>query len=72
MVTGAGSSFSERDRDLARGIAQIASLALGSARRVSELERFHELAETLDAIFWEAEPPSLAFTFLSKRASLVL
>ena len=66
------STFSERDRDLARGIAQIASLALGSARHVSQLERFHELAETLDAIFWEAEPQTLAFTFLSRRASLVL
>jgi PAS domain S-box-containing protein len=72
MVTGAGSSFSERDRDLARGIAQIASLALGSARRVSELERFHELAETLDAIFWEADPQTLSFTFLSRRAALIL
>jgi signal transduction histidine kinase/putative methionine-R-sulfoxide reductase with GAF domain len=66
------SSFSERDRDLARGIAQIASLALGSARRVKELERFHELAETLDAIFWEAEPQTLTFTFLSRRASMIL
>lgn len=66
------STFSEHDRDLARGIAQIASLALGSARHVRELERFHELAETLDAIFWEAEPQTLAFTFLSRRASLVL
>jgi PAS domain S-box-containing protein len=65
-------SFSDRDRDLARGIAQIASLALGSARRVSELERFHELAETLDAIFWEAEPQTLSFTFLSRRAALIL
>ena len=66
------STFSERDRDLARGIAQTASLALGSARHVRELERFHELAETIDAIFWEAEPTTLAFTFLSRRASLVL
>ena len=65
-------TFSERDRDLARGIAQIASLALGSARRVSELERFHELAETLDAIFWEADPKTLAFTFLSRRAGQML
>ena len=72
LAPDAESTFSERDRDLARGIAQIASLALGSARHVRELERFHELAETLDAIFWEAEPQTLAFTFLSKRASLVL
>ncbi len=68
----AHASFSDRDRDLARGIAQIASLALGSARRVSELERFHELAETLDAVFWEADPHTLAFTFLSRRAAQVL
>jgi len=64
--------FTDRDRELARGIAQIASLALGSARRVSELERFHELAETLDAIFWEADPKTLVFTFLSRRAEQLL
>src|SRR5262245_19468745 len=68
----AETAFSERDRDLARGIAQIASLALGSASRVSELERFHELAETLDAIFWEADPQTLAFRFLSRRAAQIL
>jgi len=71
-VTSGTAAFTDRDRDLARGIAQIASLALGSARRVSELERFHELAETLDAIFWEADPQTLAFTFLSRRAAQVL
>jgi PAS domain S-box-containing protein len=64
--------FGERDLSLAQGIAHIAALALGSARRVSELERFHELVETLDAIFWEAEPHTLAFTFLSRRATGVL
>ena len=62
-------TYSERDRDLARGSRRSPSLALGSARHVSELERFHELAETLDAIFWEAEPKSLTFMFLSRRAS---
>jgi len=65
-------SFSDRDVSLARGIAHIASLALGSARRVSELERFQELAQTLDAIFWEADPATLRFTFLSQRATGVL
>jgi signal transduction histidine kinase/GAF domain-containing protein len=64
--------FSERDVSLAQGISHIASLALGSARRVSELERFHELVETLDAIFWEADPESLNFTFLSTKAAMVL
>jgi len=64
--------FSASDVALADGISHIASLALGSARRVSELERFHELVETLDAIFWEADPETLEFTFLSRRAALVL
>ena len=61
-----------RDLSLARGIGDIASLALGSARRLHELERFHELVESLDAIFWEADPETLAFTFLSRRASTLL
>jgi len=55
---------------LLRGIADIASLALGSARRFHELERFHELVESLDAIFWEADPATLEFSFLSRRAEL--
>ncbi|HEU4354304.1 MAG TPA: ATP-binding protein [Actinomycetota bacterium] len=57
---------------LLRGIADITSLALGSARRFHELERFHELVESLDAIFWEADPETLGFTFLSRRAELSL
>lgn len=67
-----GTSFSERDLRLARGIADIASLALGSARRFHELERFHELVESLEAVFWEADPATLRFTFLSRRAALAL
>ena len=65
-------SFSERDLRLARGVADIASLALGSARRFHELERFHELVESLEAVFWEADPATLRFTFLSRRAALTL
>jgi signal transduction histidine kinase/GAF domain-containing protein len=64
--------FSEEDLSLARGIGDIASLALGSAKRFHELERFHELVESLDAIFWEADPDTLAFTFLSRSASNTL
>jgi PAS domain S-box-containing protein len=63
--------FTPRDVSLAQGIAHIASLAIGSARRVSELERFHDLVETLDAIFWEADPRTLVFTFLSRRGAQV-
>jgi signal transduction histidine kinase/GAF domain-containing protein len=65
-------TFSDRTLALARGIGDIVSLALGSAKRVHELERFHELVESLDAIFWEADPDTLAFTFLSRRASALL
>ncbi|HZP90176.1 MAG TPA: GAF domain-containing protein [Actinomycetota bacterium] len=72
VAPAAETSFSERDVRLARGIADITSLALGSARRVHELERFHELVESLEATFWEADPQTLEFTFLSKRAALML
>ncbi|MEW6058658.1 MAG: ATP-binding protein [Actinomycetota bacterium] len=65
-------SFAEIDLLLVRGIADITSLALGSARRVHELERFHELVESLRATFWEADPNTLEFTFLSNRAALML
>jgi PAS domain S-box-containing protein len=69
---GGGAHFSERDLRLARGVADIASLALGSARHFHELERFHELVESLEAIFWEADPSTFRFTFLSRRAALAL
>jgi len=62
--------FPERSLALVQGIADIASLALGSARRFHELERFHELVESLEAIFWEADPDRLEFTFLSRRAEV--
>jgi PAS domain S-box-containing protein len=65
-------AYGERELTLARGIRDIVSLALGSARRFHELERFHELVESLDAIFWEADPETLSFTFLSRQAALVL
>ena len=57
---------------MAGGLADITSLALGNARRLSELERFHELVESLDAVFWEAEAATLAFTFLGGRAEELL
>ncbi|HEX7463855.1 MAG TPA: GAF domain-containing protein, partial [Actinomycetota bacterium] len=66
------SSFTDRDVRLARGIADITSLALGNARRVHELERFHELAASLKATFWEADPNTLEFVFLSDRVALML
>jgi signal transduction histidine kinase/putative methionine-R-sulfoxide reductase with GAF domain len=64
--------FTDRDVRLARGMADITSLALGAARRVHELERFHELVESLEATFWEADPGTLTFSFLSSRAATML
>ncbi len=57
--------FAERERRLIRGVADLTSLALGNARRMSELERFHELVAGLDAAFWEASLPDLEFTFVA-------
>jgi PAS domain S-box-containing protein len=64
----ARSSFRDQDVRLTGGVADIASLALGNASRLTELERFHELVESVDAVFWEAHAGSLTFTFLSSRA----
>jgi PAS domain S-box-containing protein len=64
--------FSERDLRLVGGVGDIAALGLGTARRMSELERFHELVEGLDAVFWEADAVSLAFTFLDGRLEGIL
>jgi len=57
--------FAERELRLIRGVADLTSLALGNARRMSELERFHELVAGLDAAFWEASLPGLEFTFVA-------
>jgi PAS domain S-box-containing protein len=65
-------TFSDEDLRLAQGIADIASLALGNARRLSELERFSELVESIDAVFWEAEGSTLAFTFFGGRPEAIL
>jgi signal transduction histidine kinase/putative methionine-R-sulfoxide reductase with GAF domain len=57
--------FGDRELRLIRGVADLTSLALGNARRMSELERFHELVAGLDAVFWEASIPGLEFTFVT-------
>ena len=57
--------FAERELRLIRGVADLTSLALGNARRMSELERFHELVAGLNAAFWEASIPGLEFTFVA-------
>ena len=64
--------FDDRAVRLAQGIANITSLALGNASRLSELERFHELVASLDAVFWEADATTLAFSFVGGRAAEML
>jgi signal transduction histidine kinase/putative methionine-R-sulfoxide reductase with GAF domain len=59
--------FDESALRLARGIGDVAALALGNARRIGELERFHRLVESLDATFWEADADTLRLTFLGGR-----
>ena len=66
------SRFNPADLRLAGGVADTTSLALGNARRITELERFHELVESLDAIFWEADPVTFAFQFLGGRVEELL
>jgi PAS domain S-box-containing protein len=65
-------SFDDHDFRLGQGIADITALALGNARRMSELERFHELVESLDAVFWEADASTRSFTFLGGRVEDLL
>jgi PAS domain S-box-containing protein len=65
-------TFSERDLRLARGIADIACLALGNAQHLRRLERFHELVESLEAVFWETTGEDLVFSFMSRRAQDIL
>lgn len=65
-------TFDDMSLWLARGIADIASLALGNARRLTELERFHELVASLDAVFWEASPVDLGFSFVAGRSEELL
>ncbi len=72
VADGTDERFDERTVRLAQGIANIASLALGNARRLSELERFHELVASLDAVFWEADAATMAFTFLGGRVGEML
>jgi signal transduction histidine kinase/transcriptional regulator with GAF, ATPase, and Fis domain len=59
--------FDDASLRLARGIGDLTALALGNARRIGELERFHRLVESLDATFWEADADTLRLTFLGGR-----
>ncbi len=64
--------FDPEDLRITQSVADITSLALGNARRLSELERFSELMESLDAVFWEADGETRAFTFMGGRVTELL
>jgi signal transduction histidine kinase/putative methionine-R-sulfoxide reductase with GAF domain len=64
-------AFRPDDLRFVRGLTDITSLALGNARRLSELERFHDLVGSLDATFWEAEASGLVFTFVGGASEML-
>jgi PAS domain S-box-containing protein len=63
--------FADAELRLARGIGDLAALALGNARRISDLERFYRLVESLDATFWEADAQELNLTFVGGRLDVL-
>ena len=71
-----GARYGPEDLDFASDLARRAALAIDNARLfvgVQETEeRFRNLVQTLGAIFWEADPKTMQFTFVSKRAEEIL
>jgi PAS domain S-box-containing protein len=76
LVRAAGESYTEDDLRVAQELAHRTAMAVDNAQlhtRVNEArERFARLVEGLDAIVWEADPLTLAFTFVSQRAETLL
>jgi signal transduction histidine kinase len=59
--------FDEEDQRLLEVLASHAAVAFANSERLAELERFHELVASLDAVFWEADAESRRFTFVGGR-----
>jgi PAS domain S-box-containing protein len=76
LVRAGGPGYTEDDLHVAEELAHRAAMAVDNAQlhaRVDEArERFARLVEGLDAIVWEANPLTLAFTFVSQRAETLL
>jgi PAS domain S-box-containing protein len=75
--------FTPRAERLVEGLAAQAAVALDNARFYEELQwerekathaeqRFRELVNGLDAVVWEADPDTLQFSFVSRRAEQLL
>ena len=59
--------FDEEDQRLLEVLASHAAVAFANSERLAELERFHELVASLDAVFWQADAESRRFTFVGGR-----
>ncbi len=64
--------FDEEDQRLLEVLASQAAVAFENSGRLSELERFHELVASLDAVFWEADAETFRFTFVGGRVDDLL
>jgi PAS domain S-box-containing protein len=76
LVRAVGAAYVEDDLRAAEELAHRIAMAVDSAQlgaAVDEArERFARLVDGLDAIAWEANPLTLAFTFVSRRAEALL
>jgi PAS domain S-box-containing protein len=72
LVRASGHPYGTQDLRVAEELAQRTAMAVDNAQLYAHVqearERFGRLVEGLDAIVWEANPLSLAFTFVSRRA----
>jgi PAS domain S-box-containing protein len=71
IASPSGPAFDDAALRLARGIGDLTALALGNARRMSDLERFYRLVESLEATFWEADAHDLELTFVGGRLDVL-
>jgi PAS domain S-box-containing protein len=76
LVRGGGPPYGPEDLAVAEELAHRTAMAVDTAQLHASVqearERFARLVEGLDAIVWEADPVTLRFTFVSRRAEALL
>ncbi|MBI1735134.1 MAG: GAF domain-containing protein [Candidatus Rokubacteria bacterium] len=76
LVRGGGAPYGADDLAVAEELAHRVAMAVDTAHLHTSVhearERFARLVEGLDAIVWEADPVTLRFTFVSRRAEAIL
>jgi PAS domain S-box-containing protein len=76
LVRADGDAYSEDELRIVEELADRAAMAVDRAQLYGHVqearERFGRLVEGLDAIVWEADPLTLAFTFVTRRAEDIL